>query len=69
MMTREDMVTLLEKYDKLKPKNATFVVRPSVSYGAWGCITKINFDVYKLHKTKKEEWEDFECTLLSVDAN
>lgn len=68
-MTREDMVTLLERYDKLKPKNATFIVRPSVKHGSWGNIESIDFDAYKLHKTKKEEWEDFECTLLTIDAN
>lgn len=27
---------------------------------------KHDFDAYKLHKTKKEEWEDFECTLLTI---
>lgn len=67
-MTREDMVTLLERYDKLKPKNATFIVRPRVKYGAWGSVESIDFDAYKLHKTKKEEWEDFECTLLTVSV-
>lgn len=65
-MTREDIVVLLEKYDKLKPKNATFIVYPTFKYGAWGCIEAIDFDAYKLHKTKKEEWEDFECTLLTI---
>ncbi len=59
------MVTLLERYDKLKPKNK-FVVRPHIKYGSWGCIEVIDFDAYKLHKTKKEEWEDFECTLLTI---
>jgi hypothetical protein len=68
-MTREDMVMLLERYDKLKPKNATFIVRPHFRYGSWGNIESIDFDAYKLHKTKKEEWEDFECTLLTVEAN
>ena len=65
-MTREDMVTLLERYDNLKPKNAKFVVYPNVHEGAWGTIDRIDFDAYKLHKTKKEEWEDFECTLLTI---
>ena len=65
-MTREDIVTLLERYDNLKPKNATFVVYPHIKYGAWESIEAIDFDAYKLHKTKKEEWEDFECTLLTV---
>ena len=65
-MTREDMVTLLERYDKLKPKNATFVVHPHLIYGAWESVEGIDFDAYKLHKTKKEEWEDFECTLLTI---
>lgn len=64
-MTREDIVTLLERYDNLKPKNK-FVVRPHIKYGAWGCIEAIDFNAYKLHKTKKEEWEDFECTLLTI---
>jgi hypothetical protein len=44
-------------------------VRPRFRYGSWGNIESIDFDAYKLHKTKKEEWEDFECTLLTVEAN
>lgn len=67
-MTREDMVTLLERYDNLKPKNATFIVHPSLKYGSWGSVEGIDFDAYKLHKTKKEEWEDFECTLLTINV-
>ena len=63
-MTRKDMITLLERYDKLKPKNATFIVHPHVKYGVWGNVEGIDFDAYK--KTKKEEWEDFECTLLTI---
>lgn len=67
-MTREEMVTLLERYDKLKPKNAKFVVRPVVRHDSWGIDEKIDFNAYKLHKTKKEgEWEDFVCTLLTVN--
>ena len=31
-------------------------------------IESIDFDAYKLHKTKKEEWEDFECTLLTISV-
>lgn len=66
MLTREDIVTLLERYDKLKPKNAKFVVYPVLKYGTWGCVEGIAFDAYKLHKTKQEEWEEFECTLLTI---
>lgn len=65
-MTREEIVTLLERYDKLKPKNAKFVIRPYVRHDSWGIEEKIDFEVYKLHKTKEDEWEDYVCNLLTV---
>ena len=68
-MTREDIATLLERYDKLKPKNAKFVVCPRIRYNSWGTEERIDFDAYKLHKTKDDEWEDFVCTLLTVNLH
>ena len=65
-MTREEMVTLLERYDKLKPKNAIFTVQPRINHDSWGLDESIDFNVYKHHKTKEDEWDEFECTLLTV---